>query len=1032
MMSYSPRSPPDVLAARPNGTPSRIPVHSLVGHKRTGSGRIESKENINDQEGAPVSPKEFLGGSATKPTSPFSPIARPVSRLARNNPSRLSWQASESPHDSQIPRPKTAAPNSNHLNGHSGTGSPMPSPAADSGRRRRQPLGLKAAFQLAEVQESRERSGSSSSSGSIDLRKAFELANAEANRVAVGSPSPAPRSYRRRESMDTRSNQYFGSIGGVDLGQRLKQFDKSHQLGGSNGASDRLFANKGRAAPQAADEDKHVERQPDEDQELPNQGVAEPDAALPSPDFDPLPPVDYEDEDDFGSSPIMRPTNPSPEKSFAWDFDDADFTAGDLQVSDSPRIKPGRINSPPSISAEENTTPPKRTNDKLDKIRQLEIEAANAEIPEEESSLTSRKTNPRLDEIRAREMVALSPRAMAQSKLDEIRAKNAEARSRSSSPEEGRNFGIQSSRERPWSSTKGRENGNVEKPFEARKSISPQHNARLDRSTGPGAQSRGTRESPPSKQYQLDAKDDDDLLRRLTEATSPPQKNSPQTWEHHLPVAPAIDEKSKEPEQHYSRPLYKEDQTRDMRAKSLRDRVGFNLSSVHKEHAATSETDPVDRIEAEMDLFALAKSQSEKSSQRAPSPGPSERSEPIEETPKQIRVDPLTLPTPRVMGAYVETPATVKVKVERDFDWSDVDSDTADSQTKIIPKQREDPKESKPKHADSSDSSNKGKVTRRGKRRAKRRLPVVNTAKIPTVKEDLRSIKRQNHIEDSTLDDFDDLLDNLGFNLDEQQQLDDDTIKSEEDFDAKLGLTEQEREQLAYVRMSKSLKTGLQGIRSAKQGIERLEDSISQHKLTRDHDLTDIKTPGVTILHHPPISEPYVALPILYHRDPKFRLTPLGLFTLLVAIWYTIESVFCSLYVDTYECPRGMVCDWSPNEPYFPYATPFMLDEWISGGKGRALVWRVGEEIGDAAAEVADWATGHDFTQDEVMYMNIWDRRRHRRRLHKRGLHRKWIEPIQHKFKFQAWRDSWNERQREIDEGIPVWEDESMFGDEAL
>ncbi|KAI4592389.1 hypothetical protein KJ359_011199 [Pestalotiopsis sp. 9143b] len=1004
-MAFSPRSPPDVLAtARPNGGTGRTP-QSIVGHKRTGSGRIESKENLHDEEGASFtfSSPDLSVGSATKSRLPHSPIARPVSLLGRTNLSR------ESPRDSQIPRPKTSAPTSEHLNGQRPAGSPMPSPA-DISRRRRQPLGLKAAFQLAEAQEFRERSGSSSSSGSnIDLKKAFEMANAEANRVAYGSPSPAPRSYRRRESIDTRSNQYFGSVGGVDLGHRLRQFDKNHQIGSSNGEFDGLFTSNGHAAPKVAQEDNQAERQSGKVEELPR-GSAGPGIDFPDPDLDPLSPVDYGNED-LGSSPIARPTNPSPEKSFGWDLD-ADFTAGDLQVSNSPRIKLGRNNSPSNDSAPASpiVDQPKRTNDKLDKIRELEIEAANADIPEEESSLLRRRTNPRLDEIRAREMAAVSPRALSQSKLDEIRAKNAEARSRSSSPEEERHFGLQSSREKPWTSIRDRVNGNRETTTGVGKSASPQHNSRLPRSTGQGVSDRRTKESFSPKQSQLDTKDDTDLLRRLTEATSPPSRNLPQPRDPTPDIAPTNNKAPERVDEH-RRLFGEEQQSRDMRAKSSRDRLTVDFAGTLLDKAP-SETDPVDRIEAEMDLFALAKDQSEKSSSRAKSPGLSDRSS-IEETPKaKTRVDPLTLPTPRVMGAYVETPATVKV--ERDLDWTDVESDTTAPQTKIPTKKTEVSKEPKIKYED-TDSSDKGKTTRRVKRRTKRRL--VNTAKIPTVKEDLRMIKRQNHIEDSTLDDFDDLLDNE----DIDPSIEDD-LKSEDD------------DEKTWLRMSKSLQTGLQGIRSAKLGIERLEDKISQSKQRSAlvQSSTIFETQDTPMAYHPSYSEAQFGFPIFYRRYPTFRLTPLGLVTFLLAIWYAVESVFCSLYVDTYNCPSGMTCDWSPNEPYFPYAAPFMLDEWATGGKGRALAWRVGQEFGDVAAEVSDWVTGHDFTKDEVMYMDVWDRRRHRRRLNKRGLYRKWIEPVQHKYKFQAWRNSWNEKQRDLDEGIPMWEDESMNADEVL
>ena len=87
---------------------------------------------------------------------------------------------------------------------------------------------------------------------------------------------------------------------------------------------------------------------------------------------------------------------------------------------------------------------------------------------------------------------------------------------------------------------------------------------------------------------------------------------------------------------------------------------------------APSDGDPIDRIEAEMKLFAPLDNYSERGSIKAPSLPVSddERDEDdpcVEETPRAPRADPLTLPTPRVTGAYVETPATVKTEVPREF-----------------------------------------------------------------------------------------------------------------------------------------------------------------------------------------------------------------------------------------------------------------------------------------------------------------------------------------------------------------------------
>ncbi|GKT89418.1 hypothetical protein Ct61P_07268 [Colletotrichum tofieldiae] len=135
--------------------------------------------------------------------------------------------------------------------------------------------------------------------------------------------------------------------------------------------------------------------------------------------------------------PTSRPAsaNPemlSPEKSYAWQLD-ADFTAGDLQVSDSPRITMGgtafnefsnRRNSASSAHADDQrnsvapelngpyrressigiTTRAGRSNIRIDEIRRRE-EQANAELAEQRKR-QPRVRNTKLQEIRERETEA--------------------------------------------------------------------------------------------------------------------------------------------------------------------------------------------------------------------------------------------------------------------------------------------------------------------------------------------------------------------------------------------------------------------------------------------------------------------------------------------------------------------------------------------------------------------------------------------------------------------------------------------------
>ncbi|KAI0125523.1 hypothetical protein BJ170DRAFT_684788 [Xylariales sp. AK1849] len=1073
-----------------------MPTKSTLGHKRTGSGRIESKEGYTSHGDAYSSPEMSGRLQASE-----SPIARPHSRyLHRHSPSiSSSRQSPESPRDSKIPRPKSTTQTLvDRTNGRQPPGAQTQSPKGLTPRMR-QPMGLKAAFALAEKQEAREQSDSD---GTIDLQQAFNMANAEANQLVQGSPSPAPRSYRRRESVDSRSNQYFGSAKDSDLGQQLKQFDRKHQLNGSGGPLDGLFTTRNRVGPKVAETahtlakkasdsslggspesrrasqwGANIRKQPSRDLlDWENRGRHSP---LPSVDFAPLPPVELDSDGGLANSPFARPTLPSPEKSYNWHLD-ADFTAGDLQVSDSPRIRLGGNNSSAAGDSSRSNSPHyRRSNDYLDQIRELEIEAANAIIPEEDPRPVSKRTNSRLDEIRALEMESLSKRAVASSRLDEIRAKNSEARSLS--PEAAKPSSNNNPR-RDSLSTSG-EKGTKEDKTPVSPKVSPQVKANIGETIpdtpitvfrNSSNESVGKAEvekvKPQEDRPTMPSRDDShDILRRLARATSsspPPAQDPPNPSEAIIVDGANPKPTSEERETGRPRSTRLDRQPRNLEAKGAGDRltVGFvGLQKVSSSDSlqekrrslANSESDPTDRIEAEMKLFDALDNYSEKGSIRVPSRGPSEASDLVEETPRPTKVvDPLSQPTPRVTGAYVETPATVKA--ERLDDWVDEELEVkpvkalemaTGLRSRKSSMNAKESQESRLKREGSNVSEKFVKATgrsvsaptgRRARSMSRRRRPLINTAKIPTVKEDLRSILREHRIDDSTIDDLDELLANPALDHEELEKMVDDTVlKLEDDLNVP-GLTDHERELQAFDRMSKSLKTGLLGIRSAKQGIERLEDKVahSEHKDPSSQVFADL---GLSSSANIPMlglksseAAVYVSVPSLYRRDPNFALTRFGILSLVLTIWFTIESAFCHLYVTPYDCRPDVPCDWSPNEPYFPYAAPYMLDEWTTGGKARALAWHIGEEVGDRVADATDWVTGNDFTKEEEMYMNVWARKRHRRRLRKRGLTRKWIEPPQFRDQFRSWREAWFARQRAIEEGAPAWGDESMGADERL
>ncbi|KAK8055306.1 hypothetical protein PG993_000533 [Apiospora rasikravindrae] len=904
--------------------------------------------------------------------------------------------------------------------------------------RERRPLGLAQAWNLAKATDDDNNQGDET----FDLKNAFDMAKAEADGVRLGSPSPAPRPQRV-----SKDSQELGSVrnAGRDLGQQLKRFDRNHQLANNSGPLRGLFTRRNSIGPKVTETANALAAKSSEgglqDAEGPYGASQEAHSRKQSSEsllseedyhrFSPLPSIEpsrvdmdrspnknrphYSPRRSYNSPSKNRP-NFSPEKSYNWQLD-ADFTAGDLQISDSPRIKAAKTDdretnrASPSASSQASDSPSGRRSDaRLEQIRQREIEAAGIEFPESDESFP-RKTNRRLDEIRAREMEARSRRAVATSRLDEIRIKNSEARSESQSPELVKNIYQDHPHRASFSGLDTAKTNGVggeairDGPFTASRNLNERHPNKASSFGGIGKTE--TSEG-------LSRNDSYDLLRQLARATSaspspPPPANTKNT-EELLWQEPVIkQEPAAEKETTRPRFLRDERRPRNFEAKGFRERLSVGFAGLRK--SLSSDSQPEKRRLKTTTIY------SEKGSVRAPSPAMSDTTD-DEETPRQDRaIDPLSQPTPRVTGAYVDTPATVKVKNEDGIVPEKAPEARGSlasrllfgSRSRTSSKSESESKEPEIKQEESDGSGRTGRTdskpaSQRGGSRStsRRRRPLINTAKIPTPSEDLRAILRHNQIDDSTLDDaeFDRLLAGSNLDHDALEKVVSETIQAVDEASgaANSAEREEELERQRIDRMSKSLKTGLLSIRSAKQGIERLEGKVAQSEHQIPPDLAaDLGKPGSWKFPsvQPQHGDSGIRLPIprLYRRKPRFAFTPFGLLSFVLLTWYTLESAFCYLYVSDYECLPSYPCDWSPHEPYFPYAMPFMLDEWTTGGKGRELAWRVGEEVGDLAAEVTDWISGDDFTMRDTMYMDAWERKRHWRRLRKKGLVKKWVEP---------------------------------------
>ncbi|KAF6842229.1 hypothetical protein CMUS01_03294 [Colletotrichum musicola] len=516
-----------------------------------------------------------------------------------------------------------------------------------------------------------------------------------------------------------------------------------------------------------------------------------------------------------------------------------------------------------------------------------------------------------------------------------------------------------------------------------------------------------------------------------------------------------------------------------------------------RKSVAMSDGDPIDRIEQEMKLFAPADNQSERGSTRPPSAAPSGEDDEdndllADETPRPVKVDPLSLPTPKVTGAYVETPATVRVaKVEEEKVKPAIKSETtsstsfgrtplsrrssrASSRARSMSKASESGSEaSDQKEPDKASSTTATTCTlrRRNKSVSKQRRPLINSVKPPTVKDDMMELHRIHQIEDSTLDDFEELC---NMHLQDAPAPEIESMISEMDnkraeVEAKPDITKSERDlQLEQIdRMSKTLKDGLYSIRTAKQGIERLEGQMSHTEgryneaastektdkvLDRVADKQEEQQAQKSHRHNPDhahncptcISSPaskdgnvsYVHIPApSIFRPNSYRLSFLGVILLLVSVWYAAESAMCELYCRPTTC-TSTPCVWSSTDPTWGVALPVKLDEWTTNGWGRQIANQLTEEASDLWADAHDYMTGTDIATIDISRLDFYGKRQLRRRLRKKGLVKSRAEAPEDKAKWDAWHATRvaNERVRNAREmGYDISEEnERMGGDEPL
>lgn len=892
----------------------------------------------------------------------------------------------------------------------------------------------------------------------MSLAEAYKLAEGEedgslAHGPVDGSPSPAPRPWRNRAggAEDRSARKLYGDSPSKAAAAELKgKIAERNRLGDVPGT-----ARTSHWVMQSSQRDSGIHGIPD---------------LVPGIEDVPIASVETSD---------TRVDIASPEKSYAWQVDE-DFTAGDLQVSDSPRIRVdnkafARRRSPDKLLGSRNT--------KLDEIRSRELgrpKLDDIRLREQQAEIIPPPERPRprightkLDDIRKLELEGLSKRAIAAAKLEEIKEKN--AMYRSVSPEEAKPR-LPRSFDRPKSTLDRLAQRIPDTPVTIYK-----NRAEADAAEEVTAREdvRANRLSPERREQSRD------LLRRLARAASsspapgislsPPRKNEQRLSDKSdAPRASSLRRTSNNGRRNSGSTGSR---NTDINGKPT---VGFtglaplsrsqsNESGKSKRSSMHSEQDPTDRIAGEAKLFAPSDNYSERGSVRAPSPLPDEQDQAADATPRPNKFDPQSMPTPRVTGAYVETPVTVKVEnreistesipEKQETKKPDLDPATLfrDKKTSLAWRNRDEEAASDPGSTGKETKSTDGKP--RSRSLPRKRPPLKNSARPPSVRDDLLELQRLHNIDDDTIDNLEEILSGKNSSPKLQELLQ--NISAAEDEEVKpvlenLATDNHDDEVATYEKLGESFKTGLGliGVRKDKKSekdTRHMKDEKKQvdkeipkkgHEIELKHNHTHQhpSSSTCTLCAEQPaidtVAYVHFPLPRLFYRTPTFRLTFLGLFLCAVSLWYAAESTMCAVYCRPATCSGPAPCVWSFDDPTFGSALPIKFDQWTTAGYGRAIFTHVSEEVLDWAADVADRAAGRSIESVDVEKLTFTQRKRHRRRLKKRGLLQAPSLAYEQRAKWDSWRRERlaQERAREArDMGYSSeYEEESFGSDERV
>lgn len=563
--------------------------------------------------------------------------------------------------------------------------------------------------------------------------------------------------------------------------------------------------------------------------------------------------------------------------------------------------------------------------------------------------LRVKQTN-KVDEIRAREIESLTARAVATNRLEEIREKISEERPIS---EDNARTGL-----RDLDARQAQELGGPDESI----SLLEQNGYRVSDGPVPTQRSKADGNKANEGASQPGGHDETwETLRALSrvitsKSPSPPRMDEKEV-NHPVIVGPSAGEK------------LGERQTSTRREISLRGVTNdANTNAKRNSGASTppkSDVDPEERITSETRLFELQDNKSERNSIRVPSrsPSPSEDGK-YDETPRPPRMDPLLLPTPKVSGAFIDTPAPSARKPRKSRSSPPSHRDVTASSDGVSSVYSGSGKAV----SDTSVAANARRRQRQPPNTASRQSQprtIINSARPATVAEDLRRIKLEAQLEDSTLEDFDAILEahtRATGDSDNNTTILEPILDLEYD-ERGLPLSAKEIARRAELRtldrMCQSIKNTSSSIRDARHGIERLEQQVSTSSLSTKEKVDEIqyiRIPLPRLITHTTDAESGKT-----GRNWKF--TWFGILVTVFFTWLVSETAMCNEFChvnQSYNAIRS-----SHRDPFFPWAIPTKLDQW-TGEVASNLFWVAWEGLGGERPSIfgkprpCDWWLGRD------------------------------------------------------------------------